>query len=134
MAAHPPDWPEDFLDAHIRHWEDAELLFGETRLANADHLYGLSAECGLKALWPRLIGRNLTRRERIHIDRLWDRFVREANNRRLLQLIGISRQNPFADWRIDQRYANRQNFNQNFVDQHRQGAAAIRNWVREVIP
>jgi len=45
------NWPEDFLDAHERHWEDAELLFGNRRWANADHLYGLAAECGLKALW-----------------------------------------------------------------------------------
>jgi hypothetical protein len=40
----------DFLDAHKRHWEDAELLFTAARWANADHLYGLAAECGLKRL------------------------------------------------------------------------------------
>ncbi|MGI6300526.1 MAG: hypothetical protein ACOX52_05630 [Verrucomicrobiota bacterium] len=40
----------DFLDAHHRHWEDAELLKKRGRWANADHLYGLSAECGLKRL------------------------------------------------------------------------------------
>ncbi len=40
----------DFLDAHERHWEDAELLFAQSRWANADHLYGLAAECGLKRL------------------------------------------------------------------------------------
>ena len=37
-----------------RHWEDAELLFSEKRLANADHLYGFSAECGLKAVMEAL--------------------------------------------------------------------------------
>ena len=35
-----------FLDAHNRHWKDAELLFCRARLANADQLYGFSAECG----------------------------------------------------------------------------------------
>jgi hypothetical protein len=40
----------DFLDAHERHWQDAELLLTNQRLANADHLYGMSAECGLKRL------------------------------------------------------------------------------------
>jgi len=40
----------DFLDAHERHWTDAEILFAQGRFANADHLYGLSAECGLKWL------------------------------------------------------------------------------------
>lgn len=40
----------DYLDAHERHWEDAEHLFQSGRWANADHLYGLAAECGLKKL------------------------------------------------------------------------------------
>lgn len=40
----------DFVDAHERHWRDAELLWQHQRWANADQLYGLSAECGLKAL------------------------------------------------------------------------------------
>lgn len=40
----------DFFNAHQRHWKDAELLYKEKRWANADHLYGLSAECGLKAV------------------------------------------------------------------------------------
>ncbi len=44
----------DFLDAHERHWQDAELLLTNQRLANADHLYGMSAECGLKRLCSRL--------------------------------------------------------------------------------
>ena len=41
--------PPDFIDAHHRHWEDAELLFAHDRWANADQLYGFSADCGLKA-------------------------------------------------------------------------------------
>ena len=40
----------DFSNAHNRHWQDAELLFCDRRWANADHLYGFSAECGLKAV------------------------------------------------------------------------------------
>lgn len=42
--------PTDFADAHGRHWGDAELLYAHECLANADQLYGFSAECGLKAL------------------------------------------------------------------------------------
>lgn len=42
--------PVDFRDAAERHWEDAEHLMNNDRLANADHLYGLSAECSLKAV------------------------------------------------------------------------------------
>lgn len=40
----------DFHDAHERHWDDAERLFEAQRWANADHLYGVAAECGLKWL------------------------------------------------------------------------------------
>ena len=40
----------DFLDAHDRHWDDAGRLFAAQRWANADHLYGMAAECGLKRL------------------------------------------------------------------------------------
>lgn len=40
----------DYLDAHNRHWQDAESLFDSNRSANADHLYGMAAECGLKRL------------------------------------------------------------------------------------
>jgi len=44
------DLPPDFYDAHERHWVDAELLRDKERWANADHLYGFAAECGLKRL------------------------------------------------------------------------------------
>lgn len=40
----------DFGDAHLRHWEDAEFLLSDRRFGNANHLYGFSAECGLKAI------------------------------------------------------------------------------------
>ena len=42
--------PADFAGAHHRHLEDAALLFDRERWAAADHLYDLSAECGLKAV------------------------------------------------------------------------------------
>ena len=43
-------FPADFVDAHFRHWGDAELLFTNGRWANADQMYGFSAECGMKAV------------------------------------------------------------------------------------
>ena len=46
-------YPANFVDAHHRHWEDAQLLFRNHRWANADQLYGLCAECGLKAVMRR---------------------------------------------------------------------------------
>lgn len=40
----------DFADSCQRHWDDAERLFSSGRWANADHLYGFSAESALKRL------------------------------------------------------------------------------------
>ena len=73
--------PADFHDAHLRHWQDAELLFRHDRWANADQLYGLSAECGLKAVMRRLgmpVGQHgvPTKREhKAHMPQLWAEFT-----------------------------------------------------------
>lgn len=40
----------NFHSAARRHYDDAELLLENTREANAGHLYGFVAECGIKAL------------------------------------------------------------------------------------
>ena len=39
-------YPADYPNAHLQHWQDAERLFEARRFANADQLYGFSAECG----------------------------------------------------------------------------------------
>lgn len=48
------DLPIDYGDSADRHWLDAELLRGGRRTNNADQLYGLAAECALKAIMVRL--------------------------------------------------------------------------------
>jgi hypothetical protein len=40
----------DFHAASRRHFEAAEMLDGNTAAADAAHLYGLSAECGIKSV------------------------------------------------------------------------------------
>lgn len=40
----------DFHHSSIRHFRDAEFLYNGARIPNAGQLYGISAECGLKAL------------------------------------------------------------------------------------
>jgi hypothetical protein len=127
---------EDFWDAHERHWEDAELLQKEERLPNADHLYGLSAECGLKAL---MVGMGLAvgprgsvpREYRSHIDQLWDKFRTWADQQRYSGYANaLPRENPFEDWSVDQRYCHRSDFQSQSVARHRQGAQAVRGLVR----
>ena len=71
----------DFFNAHDRHRQDANLLFSRHRWANADHLYGMAAECGLKQIMQAfgmavdtLTGSPAERKDRVHADGIWARF------------------------------------------------------------
>lgn len=91
MHAGTAKLPDDFIDAHRRHWEDAELLFDSGRWPNADQLYGISAECGLKALVMRCPGMppKIPRKYKEHVDKLWpifEDFAREQKGGRYLKL------------------------------------------------
>lgn len=128
----------DFLDAHFRHWEDAELLRDNGRLANADQLYGLSAECGLKAIMQRLGMRTTPEGKpenpdfQVHIDRLWNVFRGFASGKKAVRMASrLSGGNPFQDWLIDHRYANRSHFTPDTIRQHKKGAAQVRSLVME---
>ena len=96
--------PADFFDAHRRHWEDAEILFGRDRRENADQLYRLSAECGLKAVMKTLgmrvdtTGTPDARKHLVHVQKLWPIFETFAGDRdgaRYLSPLPSGR--PFAD-------------------------------------
>ena len=126
----------DFQDAHYRHWADAELLFDSGHLANADHLYGLAAECGLKAImaaWgmPYDYQKDQPSRDpdRKHADRIWHRYehYRQGPQAAHYQLSASS---PFADWRIHQRYWPRHRFDASTVEKHRQAADEVHQVLR----
>lgn len=129
----------DFADAHSRHWEDAELLRDNGRWANADQLYGFSAECGLKAVMLAL-GMDVhpttgapKGQHKQHLPRIWPVFEEFAGGRdgeRYLRL--LPGDIPFADWSTDDRYANRTHFRETDVSPHRQAAHAIRGMVESL--
>jgi len=124
----------DFLDAHLRHWDDAELLKSAARLANADQLYGLSAECGLKRLMIHFgmpmhhSGSPSETQDKRHADQIWDRY---ESYRSGAQHTGyaLPPSNPFSNWSIHQRYASRADFNEARVMGHRQGAETVKQLV-----
>ena len=129
--------PPDFTDAHSRHWQDAELLFAHDRWANADQLYGLSAECGLKAVMQELgmpvdaAGKPATD-YRKHVNALWLIFQDFTNNRdgaRYLQMLPPG--SPFANWAIEDRYANRDDFRRADVESHRAATQEIARMVSD---
>ena len=130
--------PADFADAHRRHLEDADLLFKNARWATADHLYGLSAECGLKAVM-RALGMPVDasgkpeREHMKHLPELWRvfrGFARKHRGGRYVDLLSECRR--FNDWSIDNRYAGSCNFQDENVRPHREAARGVSEVVRNV--
>lgn len=103
----------NFRDASVRHFEDAEILLNhpKPREANADHLFGLSAECALKAVMVGL-GMQTTKKgapkdhaHKVHMPELWMAFQSFAGGRLASRYLEpLAHLNPFDDWRVDQRY------------------------------
>lgn len=120
----------DFLDAAKRHFQDAEHLHSEGRLPNADQLYGLAAECALKAIMLGLNimtldarGRPIDGRHQVHIDKLWGEFASAASGRQASKYASqLGSKNPFVDWGIYQRYWHSQHIEKSHVEDHRNGA------------
>ena len=132
--------PANFLDAHRRHWDDAELLFGRSRWANADQMYGFSAECGLKAVMRGLgmqvdvHGTPVDQQHRQHVQVLWPIFLTFATGRGgahwVPYLRQVPTQNPFANWSHHDRYAHRAAFASNSVAPHQAAARTVMNMVQ----
>ena len=125
-------YPTDFEDAHLRHWEDAELLFAHERWANADQLYAFSAECGLKVVMQALgmkidpAGRPEMREHRQHVQDLWPVFrTFVAGRHGEWYLLQLPDGEPFRDWSHHDRYASRGHYSKPAVVPHQDAARAI---------
>ena len=123
---------EDFLDAHHRHWDDAELLYQTQRWANADHLFGVSAECGLKRLMEMMNNGALNpQKDRLHMPSAWSRFQTYRSGHIAGPQLALPNENPFQGWHVSQRYDSRDGFNQARVDPHRSGAELVHKLIRK---
>ncbi|MCE2542715.1 MAG: SAM-dependent methyltransferase [Acidobacteria bacterium] len=131
--------PTDFMDAHRRHWEDGELLFNNERWANADQMYGFSAECGLKAVM-KYLGMTVDtagvpeEKYRKHVQELWPIFIDYAERRggkRYLRRLPPGE--PFADWSHHDRYAHRATFTKDSVEPHQAAAQRILDMVESSV-
>ena len=126
--------PADFIDAHHRHWADAELLFDHDRWANADHLYGFSAECGLKAVMQGCgmrvdptTGIPDEPRHRKHVQKIWPIFRSFVETREDSEYLDrLPAGEPFADWSHHDRYAHRGYCGRTDAEAHRGAAGAVR--------
>jgi hypothetical protein len=128
----------DFLDAHERHWCDADRLFSAGRYANADHLYGMAAECGLKRLMVRFgmtvnpaTGAPKDRSDWKHANNIWARFESYRSGRVEGVDYGLPTPNPFDNWDVSDRYAHQSSFNQAGVQLHQAGAAVICDLIKK---
>lgn len=119
----------DFKNAYARHQQDADSLFDNKRYANADHLYGLAAECALKAVMvgldPTLVDKNgdfLNASDKKHIDKLWNHFRLFLQGRNAPSLLGqiSGPSNPFSKWTVNSRYAHQKYFTKGDVASHKQ--------------
>lgn len=122
----------DFLDAHRRHWDDAEHLLQEQRWANADHLYGISAECGLKRLmlkfdmpYDSVKDKPAQKQDSVHAKDIWTRFESYRSGHAQGAGYMLPANNPFDNWDISDRYAHRSNFDQARAQGHRAGAMIV---------
>ncbi|MFM0700735.1 hypothetical protein [Paraburkholderia sediminicola] len=100
---------ENFADAAGRHWVDGLVLESEARTENADQLFGIAAECAIKAALmmsaTHITAGTLSKTYRTHIDELWDRISANALPKHLRSLPPLLRmENPYTDWSIEQRY------------------------------
>ncbi|GAA3362790.1 hypothetical protein [Saccharopolyspora gregorii] len=105
-----------FAEAAVRHYQDALLLRERQRLANADHLAGISAECALKAIFIGHLGgviqddlpKNPAKPKRTygHLPGLWHELslvVAGRTGGAFHQ--AISAANPFEHWKVFERYS-----------------------------
>ncbi len=131
LAAH-------FPRAHIRHWNDAELLYAHQRWGNADHLFGFSAECALKAImgWRGMPvdrwGHPARREHRKHIPDLWRVFEEFSKPHGKESLRALPSGSPFSDWSHHDRYSATGYSCRAAVDRHREAARRILRMVSRV--
>ena len=120
---------DDYQNASGRHLQDAELLFAQApkRLANASHLFGLSAECSLKAIAQKFEPSAKFGGSKGHIPGLFSElqnvFPRIGSNPNLVRHIA-SIQPQFANWNVAQRYALQTTFAQGTVADEQTGSNA----------
>lgn len=123
----------DFYNAFYRHATDADLLLDKERWANADHHYGLAAECALKAI---LLQQGISSKGgdiadpkyKQHIDKLWEKYQSFMQTKNTYVL---PTRNSFHDWSIDQRYAHENDITEQTARNHGAAVASLKKIVKK---
>lgn len=129
--------PVDFLDAHRRHLRDAEFLYAAKRLPNADQLFGIAAECGLKRL---MMAFGMTLRgdgapaegdDRQHIDKIWIRYETYRQNHVAGPNYVLPPCKPFSNWSVHQRYDSSGDISPAQGNEHYDGALIVQELIKK---
>lgn len=132
----------NYSAAAKRHFEDGKCLYGHggQHLAGADHLFGLAVECALKRNLVKARLLSLSPDGRPHQDNLkggrghcpgiWAEYLLYLGNVRTLP--PISKDNPFSDWDISDRYADGRAVGSEQVERHRSAAKAVLSATMEI--
>lgn len=101
---------ENYTQAALRHWRDAELLKENERTENADHHYGIAGECAIKHALLHLpafaTNGALLESYKEHIDVLWNRVNHQSLQKAYPGLLAVLKSGKhFEDWNVSQRYS-----------------------------
>jgi len=121
---------DSFAQSAVRHWLDAIKLEAASRTDNADQLFGLAAECGIKTALVTFPGiykdGALDEQYKKHINELWNRVALQGLQKRFPGLLAFLRSaNPFHDWNTNQRYAADGIVTAEALERHKSGARRI---------
>lgn len=119
---------ETYDAAALRHLSDGDHLFRDGRIDNADHLFGISAECAIKwKLMPQLTTEAAVKAMKIHINDLWRKAVIHLKGRQSVLLLSTLKSggDPFSDWHIDQRYRASGQVIAETVERHRRACSRV---------
>lgn len=121
---------ENYADAALRHWHDAQLLEEENRVENADHLYGFAAECAIKKVLVVLPAFSTTgmleKTYKEHVNTLWGRVNYQSLQKTYPILSALLKStNPFSDWHVKQRYAADREISKAAMELHKKSAIRL---------
>jgi hypothetical protein len=92
----------------------------------------MAAECGLKRLmlafgmvFDTARNRPVERADGTHADKIWAQYETYRSGSPQGADYSLTANNPFNDWRAEQRYAHRAQFNQARTESHRAGASTV---------
>ncbi|HNY32408.1 MAG TPA: hypothetical protein PKO15_16095 [Fibrobacteria bacterium] len=122
---------QNYRKAALRHFDDGDYLLDDHRLPNADHHYGVAAECALKAIMRGLgmpmklpSGQMPKYPHNVHVNELWSLFHIFANgNSGSVYSSLVPSANPFVNWSVHDRYEDGSKYTSAMLADHKVGAS-----------